>query len=54
MTVLFPALMREFHVDTAAVHWITTIYLLAAVAATTPISSFLEAPIRAETIFLRL
>ena len=28
MTVLFPALMREFHVDTATVQWITTIYLL--------------------------
>lgn len=35
----FPALMREFHVDTATVQWITTIYLLA-VAATMPISSF--------------
>ncbi|PJM79223.1 MFS transporter [Bifidobacterium scaligerum] len=51
MTVLFPALMREFHVDTATVQWITTIYLLA-VAATMPISSFLKRRFRLKTIFL--
>ena len=51
MTVLFPALMREFHVDTATVQWITTIYLLA-VAATMPISSFLKRRFTLKTIFL--
>lgn len=35
MTVLFPALMREFNVTTSTVQWITTIYLLS-VAATMP------------------
>ncbi len=55
MTVLFfPALMREFHVDTATVQWITTIYLLA-VAATMPTSSFLKRRFALKTIFfLRL
>lgn len=51
MTVLFPALMREFHVDTATVQWITTIYLLS-VAATMPISSFLKRRFTLKTIFL--
>lgn len=51
MTVLFPALMREFHVDTATIQWITTIYLLA-VAATMPISSFLKRRFTLKTIFL--
>ena len=51
MTVLFPALMREFHVGTATVQWITTIYLLA-VAATMPISSFLKRRFALKTIFL--
>lgn len=51
MTVLFPALMREFHVDTATVQWITTIYLLS-VAATMPISSFLKRRFRLKAIFL--
>ncbi|WP_420838202.1 MDR family MFS transporter [Bifidobacterium santillanense] len=51
MTVLFPQLMREFHVDTATVQWITTIYLLT-VAATMPISSFLKRRFRLKSIFL--
>lgn len=51
MTVLFPELMREFSVDTATVQWITTIYLLA-VAATMPMSSFLNRRFRLRTIFL--
>lgn len=51
MTVLFPALMREFHVDTATVQWITTIYLLA-VAATMPVSSFLKRRFTLKAIFL--
>ena len=51
MTVLFPALMREFNVDTATVQWITTIYLLS-VAASMPISSFLKRRFRLKAIFL--
>ncbi|WP_172144213.1 MFS transporter [Bifidobacterium panos] len=51
MTVLFPALMREFHVDTATVQWITTIYLLS-VAATMPVSSFLKRRFRLKALFL--
>ncbi|PJM78081.1 MFS transporter [Bifidobacterium felsineum] len=51
MTVLFPSLMREFHVDTATVQWITTIYLLS-VAATMPISSFLKRRFPLKAIFL--
>lgn len=51
MTVLFPALMREFHVDTATVQWITTIYLLT-VAATMPMSSFLKRRFRLKRIFV--
>ncbi|KAA8815772.1 MFS transporter [Bifidobacterium callitrichos] len=51
MTVLFPQLMREFHVDTATVQWITTIYLLT-VAATMPVSSFLKRRFRLRTIFI--
>ena len=51
MTVLFPALMREFSVDTATVQWITTIYLLS-VAATMPVSSFLKRRFQLKTIFV--
>ncbi|NMM92830.1 MDR family MFS transporter [Bifidobacterium oedipodis] len=51
MTVLFPALMREFSVDTATVQWITTIYLLS-VAATMPVSSFLKRRFKLKTIFV--
>ncbi|MBT1178184.1 MFS transporter [Bifidobacterium vespertilionis] len=51
MTVLFPQLMGEFHVDTATVQWITTIYLLA-VAATMPVSSFLKRRFRLKRLFL--
>jgi EmrB/QacA subfamily drug resistance transporter len=51
MTVLFPALMREFRVDTATVQWITTIYLLS-VAATMPLSSFLKRRFTLKAIFL--
>ncbi|NEG78469.1 MFS transporter [Bifidobacterium avesanii] len=50
MTVLFPQLMGEFHVDTATVQWITTIYLLA-VAATMPVSSFLKRRFRLKPLF---
>ncbi|OZG64652.1 MFS transporter [Bifidobacterium hapali] len=51
MTVLFPELMVEFNVDTATVQWITTIYLLV-VAATMPLSSFLNRRFRLKTLFV--
>ena len=51
MTVLFPQLMREFNVDTATVQWITTIYLLV-VAATMPLSSYLNRRFKHRTLFL--
>ncbi|NEG88853.1 MFS transporter [Bifidobacterium aerophilum] len=51
MTVLFPELMVEFSVNTATVQWITTIYLLV-VAATMPLSSFLNRRFRLKTLFV--
>ncbi|WP_236023655.1 MDR family MFS transporter [Bifidobacterium miconis] len=51
MTVLFPQLMVEFSVNTATVQWITTIYLLV-VAATMPLSSFLNRRFRLRTLFV--
>ena len=51
MTVLFPQLMREFNVDTATVQWITTVYLLV-VAATMPLSSFLNRRFRLKSLFI--
>lgn len=51
MTVLFPQLMSEFGVDTATVQWITTIYLLV-VAATMPLSSYLNRKVEHRTLFL--
>ena len=50
MTVLFPALMREFNVTTSTVQWITTIYLLS-VAATMPVSSFLKRRFKIKALF---
>ena len=51
MTVLFPELMRELHVGTATVQWITTIYLLS-VAVTMPISSYLKRRFPLKGIFV--
>lgn len=51
MTVLFPQLMRELHVDTAQVQWITTIYLLS-VGVTMPISSYLKRKYTLKSIFV--
>lgn len=47
----FPATQREFNVDTATVQWITTIYLLV-VAATMPLSSYLNRRFKHRTLFL--
>lgn len=51
MTVLFPQLMREFHVDMSTVQWITTIYLVA-VSVTIPLSSFLKRRFPLRAIFV--
>ena len=51
MTVLFPELMAEFHVDTATVQWITTIYLLV-VGVTMPISSYLNRRFTMKSTFI--
>ncbi|KFI56851.1 efflux-type transporter [Bifidobacterium cuniculi] len=51
MTVLFPALMVEFNVDTATVQWITTIYLLA-VGVTMPLSSYLKRRFTMKSVFV--
>ena len=51
MTVLFPELMTEFGVNTATVQWITTVYLLV-VAATMPLSSFLNRRFRLKSLFI--
>lgn len=51
MTVLFPQLMQELHVDTAQVQWITTIYLLS-VGVTMPISSYLKRKFTLKSIFV--
>ena len=41
MNVTFPTLMRAFAIDTTAVQWLTTGYLLA-LALVVPLSSFLK------------
>ena len=51
MTVLFPELMTEFGVNTATVQWISTVYLLV-VAATMPLSSFLNRRFRLKSLFI--
>ena len=51
MTVLFPELMTVFGVNTATVQWITTVYLLV-VAATMPLSSFLNRRFRLKSLFI--
>ena len=51
MTVLFPELMTEFGVNTATVQWITTVYLLV-VAATMPLSSFLNRRFRQKSLII--
>ncbi|EFA23238.1 transporter, major facilitator family protein [Bifidobacterium gallicum DSM 20093 = LMG 11596] len=51
MTVLFPALMQEFHVDTATVQWVTTIYILV-VGAIMPISSYLKRRFTSKSLFV--
>jgi len=51
MNVTFPTLMAQFSVDTAAVQWITTGYLLV-LSITIPLSSFLKKRFRMKQLFL--
>ncbi|MFC6169851.1 DHA2 family efflux MFS transporter permease subunit [Loigolactobacillus jiayinensis] len=51
MNITFPTLMREFHVSTALVQWMTTIYLLT-VAIMVPLSALLKKRFRTKTLFL--
>lgn len=51
MNVSFPALMKEFHVNTATVQWMTTIYLLV-VAIMVPLSAILKRPFKTKQLFL--
>lgn len=51
MNVSFPALMKEFHVNTATVQWMTTIYLLV-VAIMVPLSAILKRSFKTKQLFL--
>jgi DHA2 family lincomycin resistance protein-like MFS transporter len=51
MNVAFPALMREFSVDTATVQWVTTAYLLV-LTCIVPISAFLKRRFRMKSLFV--
>ena len=51
MNVTFPTLMRAFAIDTAAVQWLTTGYLLA-LALVVPLSSFLKRRFPLKALFL--
>ncbi len=51
MNVAFPALMREFSIDTATVQWVTTAYLLV-LTCIVPISAFLKRRFRMKSLFI--
>lgn len=51
MNITFPVLMRQFHISTGTVQWLTTGYLLI-VATFVPISSFLKRRFKTRTLFL--
>ena len=51
MNVTFPTLMKEFHIGTSTVQWITTGYLLI-LAIIIPASSWLKRRFRTKTLFL--
>jgi emrB/qacA family drug resistance transporter len=51
MNVTFPTLMKEFHINTSTVQWLTTGYLLV-LALTIPVSSFLKHNVSMRTLFL--
>ena len=51
MNVAFPTLMRDFHVSTSAVQWLTTGYLLV-LALVIPTSSFLKRSFKTKNLFV--
>lgn len=51
MNITFPTLMREFHISTATVQWMTTIYLLV-VAIVVPLSALLKRNFKTKKLFL--
>ncbi len=51
MHVTFPALMEQFHVNTATVQWITTGYLLV-LSVIIPLSSFLKKRFYMKQLFI--
>ena len=51
MNVAFPTLMRDFHVSTSAVQWLTTGYLLV-LALVIPTSSFLKRSFKTKSLFV--
>lgn len=51
MNITFPTLMREFHVTTDTVQWMTSSYLLV-VAITVPLSAILKASFHTRSLFL--
>lgn len=51
MNITFPALMKEFSINTATVQWMTTAYLLV-VSIIVPISSFLKRRFKTKTLFI--
>ena len=51
MNVAFPTLMRDFHVSTSAVQWLTTGYLLI-LALVIPTSSFLKRSFKTKSLFV--
>lgn len=51
MNITFPTLMREFHVTTDMVQWMTSSYLLV-VAITVPLSAILKASFHTRSLFL--
>ncbi|MFD0898267.1 MFS transporter [Loigolactobacillus binensis] len=51
MNITFPTLMREFHVSTTTVQWMTTLYLLV-VASIVPLSATLKRRFKTKSLFL--
>ncbi|MFT8843915.1 MAG: MFS transporter, partial [Schleiferilactobacillus harbinensis] len=51
MNITFPTLMRQFHITTSTVQWMTTLYLLV-VAIIVPMSAFLKRRFTTKTLFV--
>lgn len=51
MNITFPTLMKQFHVTTGTVQWMTTLYLLI-VACIVPISSYLKRRFKLKQLFV--